>query len=319
MTGLLSFLRDNDRYLLLTHARPDGDTLGSAAGLCLGLRALGKTAHLAPNPDVTPRYAPLVTGLFAPDGYRFSRVVSLDTAARALLHESCRELPVDWRIDHHPSFGRESYAASETVDTSAAACGQIVIEALRGLGVTLTPEISDPLYLALTTDTGCFRYSSTTARTLRLAAELMEAGADTAGINNMVFFSKTHARIAIEASVLNSVEYYRGGEIAAAFVTLDAIRAAGACEDDLENVSALARQIAGVNIAVTLREEPDLSCKVSVRTSAPHDAGEICRRLGGGGHARAAGANIAATLEGARKIVLDAVGEVAGCPTGFCS
>ncbi len=178
---------------------------------------------------------------------------------------------------------------------------------LESLGIVIDAEIAGPLYLAITTDTGCFRYSSTTARTHRMAAQLFDTGLPAGEIDDLVFSQKSRVRMQMESAALQSIEYFAQGKVAMVLILWNAIHEAGANEDDLENISALPRQVAGVDIGLTLRQEEN-GCKISVRTSPPYEANLICARLGGGGHARAGGCRLAERdLEAVRVMLLDSV------------
>ena len=154
-----------DRLLLLTHVRPDGDTVGSAAALCRALRDLGKTAYLLPNPELTATYAPYAAPYTAPEGFVPDRVVSVDIAALSLLPENAQPYGkrIDLAIDHHPSQG--FFARETCLEADSAACGEIVYDIIIRL-TPVTPDIALPLYVAVSTDTGCFVYSNTTPRTI---------------------------------------------------------------------------------------------------------------------------------------------------------
>lgn len=150
-----------DQVLILTHVRPDGDTIGSAAALCCGLRALGKTAYLLPNPELTATYAPYAAPYLAEADFVPAYVVSVDIAALSLLPENARPYQdrIALAIDHHPS--QEFFARETCLEADSAACGEIMYDILRQL-TPLTPEMALPLYVAVSTDTGCFVYSNTT-------------------------------------------------------------------------------------------------------------------------------------------------------------
>ena len=187
-----------DRLLLLTHVRPDGDTVGSAAALCRALRDLGKTAYLLPNPELTATYAPYAAPYTAPEGFVPDRVVSVDIAALSLLPENARPYGerIDLAIDHHPSQG--FFARETCLEADSAACGEIVYDIITRL-TPVTPDIALPLYVAVSTDTGCFVYSNTTARTHRIAAALMDCGIDAAPVNKALFRTTSRTRLAMEA------------------------------------------------------------------------------------------------------------------------
>ena len=157
-----ALLAEQNDILILTHKRPDGDTIGCAVGLCAALRKLGKTAWVLPNADATSLFTPYLEGCLAPGEFAPRFVVSVDIAGRSLFPENAKvwlERGVDLAIDHHPS--QEFFARETCLEADSAACGEIVYDILRQL-TPLTPEMALPLYVAISTDTGCFVYSNTT-------------------------------------------------------------------------------------------------------------------------------------------------------------
>lgn len=282
-----------DQVLILTHVRPDGDTIGSAAALCCGLRALGKTAYLLPNPELTATYAPYAAPYLAEADFAPAYVVSVDIAALSLLPENARPYQdrIALAIDHHPS--QEFFARETCLEADSAACGEIVYDILRQL-TPLTPEMALPLYVAISTDTGGFIYSNVTAATHRAAAELMDTGIDYRAVNKLFFQTKSRVRMQLEAAMLAEAKFYDNNRTAVLSVPQSLLEKFHATESDAEDLSALGPQIQGVDCAVTMRELGDGVWKFSLRTGERVNATEVCRLLGGGGHARAAGA----TLEG---------------------
>ena len=207
-----AFLRAHDSYLILTHRRPDGDTLGCAAALCAMLRQMGKTAALLPNAEVTSLYADYVAPYWAAEDYRYETVVSVDLAALGLFPDNAERFKnrVDLAIDHHPSY--EGFGKESCVHPECAACGEILYELAVELG-QLTPAVALPLYVAVSTDTGCFVYSNVTANTHRVAAALMETGIDYRAANKRHFRTKTKKRLALEAELLRTMEFYDEGRV----------------------------------------------------------------------------------------------------------
>ena len=299
-------LRGFDNVLILTHVRPDGDTVGCAAALCAALRTLGKTAYLLPNPGLTDTTAPVAAPYLAPEGFTPDKVVSTDIATVGLFPDNA--LPwkdrVDLAMDHHPSF--EYFAKENIVRPEAAACGELVYDILRELG-PITPEIALPLYVAVSTDTGCFQYTNTTADTHRVAAELMDTGIDYRAVNKVFLRTKTRKRLALEADMLGNMEFYDRGRVVFLMVPISLMERIQATESDAEDLSSLGGQIEGTDCAVTFRElRPDV-WKLSVRTGDRINATEVCRELGGGGHAAAAGCTVEAPLAEVKARILSAI------------
>ena len=304
-----AFLKAHDRYLILTHKRPDGDTIGCAAALCEGLRHLGKTAHICPGTGETHLFTPYLEGYLAPEGYEPETVVSTDIAARNLFTQEGQkwlERGIDLAIDHHPS--QEFFAKVTCVDPGRGACGELVYDILTELG-EITPAMAVPLYVAVSTDTGCFQYSNTTAGTHRIVAALMETGIDTFALNKRHFRTKTWARLQVERLLTERMHRHDGGTIAIAPVSLSLLDEAGATEEDLEDIAAFLGQIEGVLTSVTIREKPEGGCKLSVRSDTVNCT-QVCAQLGGGGHAAAAGCNTKGSLAEAEEAIVAAIRQV---------
>lgn len=300
-----------DELLLLTHVRPDGDTVGSAAALCQALRDRGKTAYLLPNPELTATYAPYAAPYAAPEGFVPRHVVSVDIAALSLLPENARPYQdrIDLAIDHHPS--QEFFARETCLEAESAACGEIVYNIITRL-TPVTPDIALPLYVAVSTDTGCFVYSNTTARTHRIAAVLMDCGIDAAPVNKALFRTKSRTRLAMEAWMAEWAEYYDHDRVVVMQIPLSLCLDYKATEADVEELSSLAALVEGTDCGVTLRELKDGRVKISLRTGPRVNATEVCALLGGGGHAAAAGATLHGTLSEVKQAVLQAIDMVAG-------
>lgn len=302
-------LRTFDKVLILTHVRPDGDTVGCAAALCAGLRRLGKTAYLLPNPELTDTTAPYFAPYAAPAGFVPDTVVSTDIATVGLFPEDAKPYMdrVDLAVDHHPSF--EFFGRDNIVRPEAGACGELVYDILTRLG-PVTAEMALPLYVAIATDTGCFAYANTTADTHAVAAALLRTGIDYRTVNKVFFRTKSRKRMQLEAAVLNGCEFHDRGRVAVLSVPLSLMAQVGATETDAEDLSALGPQIEGVDCAITMRElRPDV-WKMSLRTGERVNATEVCRLLGGGGHAAAAGCTVEAPWAWAKAQILDAVARV---------
>ena len=305
------FLRTLDNVLILTHVRPDGDTVGCAAALCRALRALGKTAYMLPNPDITETYEPYAAPCWAPEDFVPAAVVSVDIAALNLLPDNA--LPykgnICLAIDHHGS--QEFFAARTCLDADAAACGEVMYEIVRTL-TEVTPDIALALYVAVSTDTGCFVYANTTARTHRIAAELMELGIDVGPVNKALFRTKSPVRLSMESRMVSAMELYDNGRVVVMSIPLSLCRELHAAESDVEELSSLAALVQGTDCGITLRELKPGKVKLSLRTGPRVDASAVCRVLGGGGHKGAAGATVEGTMDDAKAAILRAYQEVMG-------
>lgn len=304
-------LRQMNNVLLLTHVRPDGDTIGSAAALCQALRDMGKTAYLLYNPEITDTYAPYAEPYWASEGFVPEHIVSADIAALNLLPDNAAAYAsrVELTIDHHGS--QEFFAAETCLDADAAACGEIIYRVIREL-TAVTPAIALLLYVAISTDTGCFVYANTTADTHRIAAELLETGIDVGPVNKVLFRTKSKTRLAMEARMVADMELYDGDRVVVMSIPLSLRQELRATEADIEELSSLAALVEGTDCGITLRELKPGRVKLSLRTGPRVDACAVCQRLGGGGHTAAAGATVDGTLEDAKALILKAYRAVVG-------
>ncbi len=301
-------LRGAENVLILCHKNPDGDTIGCAGALCLALKALGKNAAVLCSDPIPSLYDFMGLELFD-SSFTPGFVVAVDVASIQLFGDRNNVQKyaehVDLCIDHHAS--NSGYAYETLLDPGAAAACELMIDVIEEMGVPLTPAIADCLYTGISTDTGCFRFSSTTARTHKAAARVMEAGANIEMLNARLFESRSRGRIEIEKMALESLEYFFDGRCAMICLTWDQIVTSGVAGAELEDLTSLPRSIEGVEVGLTLRQQKDGSYRISIRTAGAVDACAIARHLGGGGHARAAGCEISGNLDNARYAVLGEV------------
>lgn len=300
-------LLSKNNILIITHTNPDGDTLCSAAALCSALRRAGKRANLFRNPAVTTKYMPHVEKYFAPKSFRSKYIVSVDVATEKMFAEGF-DGAIDLCIDHHPT--NSHYAKKELVCPDKAACGEIVLAVIKEMCGGITQEEADLLYIAVTTDTGCFQYLNTNAATFRAAAELLEYGADTGMVNVKFFRKASRARLKLEGMIYSTMGFYRDGKISVAIITKEMLRQAGAGEEDCDDLAGLAGRAEGASVNITIRERDNGSSKVSVRSGRDVSSSDICAVFGGGGHAMAAGCTIDCPPEKARDMLLAVIDEV---------
>lgn len=306
------WLESRNNFLILTHRSPDGDTIGSGVGLCYALRALGKTAFLLKNEDTTEIFQPFMNGMdnpqFTPDF-----VIAVDTATEDLLPGSAASYKgkIDLTIDHHPS---QTFFAKDTcVFPERAATGEVVYEIITHWDTTLTKEVALPLYLALSTDTGCFVYGNTTSNTHRVAAALMDTGIEVRGLNHTHFQTRSLRRLRLESMLADSLSLFDGGTTAIACLTQSMIDEVQATENDTENISSFVGRVEGVVTGITIREKKAGLCKLSMRTDpSVVNASLVCAQLGGGGHAAASGAAFQGTVAEATQAILNALETVQG-------
>lgn len=315
LSAVVEALRANDRFLVVSHENADGDALGSLLATTLGLRQLGKDAvmYLAGETPVPREYA------FMPFD-DLAREVPADIAERVLVAVDCAKedrigpapaelmqakLTVD--IDHHHDNSR--FGDVNLIVAEASSTGEVVRDVFRELGVEITPDIAEPLYIALVTDTGRFQYTNTTPKALRLAAELVEAGADIHAVFQQVYESVEFAKLKLLARALERARILEGGRIVVSVLLRNDFVDVGAPEAYSEGIIDYLRAVEGNELAALIREPPredGPTRRVSLRSSVDElDVSAIARRFGGGGHRQAAGFSSDASVEEITQIVRD--------------
>ena len=301
------FLLSHDRFTILSHRRPDGDTIGSTAALCLGLRKLGKTAHVLENQEVTSRFAWLHEGLTKPRAEDGDTIVSVDVASPGMLPNAFSSLvgKIALRIDHHASA--TSFTDCELVDSGSASCAELVWDVLELMDVRADRPLAEAVYVGVSTDTGCFRFSNTTDHTFAVASLCARAGARIYELNQALFETNTLERLKMQAWIVEHMKLLRNGEMAICAIPRAVEKQIGVNEDDMDNISNFPRTVAGVCMAATLRETADGDTKISVRAVPGYDATKVTVQFGGGGHKGAAGASLKMSLDEAAKAVEQAM------------
>src|ERR671938_1957093 len=306
VAAVVEALRSHDRFLVTTHENPDGDALGSLLAARLALDQLGKDVAMALHSD-----APL------PGEYAFMALQGLrrnwpdDVETRVLLALDCanetriadpsvlERAPLLLNVDHHHDNTR--FGTVNLVVPEASSTGEVLRDVFQELGVRLTPEIAEALYIALVTDTGRFQYTNTTPKALRLAAELVEAGANVHRIFQGVYESVQFAKLKLLARALERAQVYDGGRIVVSYLLRTDFSDVGAAEPYSEGIIDYLRAVEGAELAVLIREPPredGPTRRVSLRASIDElDVSAIARASGGGGHRQAAGFSSEASIE----------------------
>ena len=287
-----AFLQENDHFLILSHRRPDGDTAGSSAALCRILRNQGKTAHILENPELTERFRWLHEGLTKPEAEPGDILICVDVASPGMLPKAYSHLAqnIRLRLDHHASA--TSFTELELVDSHASATGEIIYDILQQLQQDMDAATADALYVAVSTDTGCFRYSNTDHHTFLVAAACSKFGARVYELNQELFETNTLGRLKIQAWIVENMKLLRDGRMAVVAIPRQVEQDIGVTDDDMDNISSFPRTVAGIEAAATLREAADGEIKLSVRAIPGYDATLVTVPFGGGGHKGAAGATM---------------------------
>ena len=308
LAAVVEALRSHDRFLVTTHENPDGDALGSLLATKLVLEQLGKDAVMVLYGD-TPlpgEYAFMALdglGRRWPDDAESRVLVAVDCASETRVVDTSvlerATLVVD--VDHHHDNSR--FGDVNLIVPDASSTAEVLRDVFRELGVRLTPEIAEPLYIALVTDTGRFQYTNTTPKALRLAAELVEAGADVHRVFQGVYESVQFAKLKLLARALDRAQVYEGGAIVVSYLLRGDFAEVGAAEPYSEGIIDYLRAVEGAEMAVLIREPPRRpgdgpARRVSLRSSVDElDVSAIARRSGGGGHRQAAGFSSEASVE----------------------
>ena len=312
-------LCENKKTLIVYHVRSDADAVGSAFALRELLRIMGVPAICVCSDEVPERLRFLSEdaqgSVVVEEGMSLGheRVISVDSASPSQLGEMFDRLrkDIDIMIDHH---GTGTVYADYFVDATASATGEIIYSIAKKLLAnnkipSIPPRVIDCIYAAISSDTGGFRFANVTPTTFRIAAELLEAGANSADINHRLFESKTLKQISAEAEAARRLRTFANGRIASVTIPYASRRALGLNDENLETVIDVPRSIEGVEVAFSVRQSEDKPFfRVSMRSSVDFDVAAICKRFGGGGHIRAAGCSIeAADIDEAENLIAAAV------------
>lgn len=305
--AILDFLRENERFLVCSHSRPDGDAVGSMLAMGMLLEQMGKRADLVTADRVPAVYRNLpgaeriqtmigVHGLYDAavvlecDGLERTRLIGLEAYPQI-------------NIDHHAS-GR-AYGSLNWIDRTACSVGELVHRLVAGAGCVVTPEMATCLYVTLLTDTGGFCYGGIEASTFALAGELVAAGADPVAVARDIYFAVPLAKMELLGRALSRLQCQDG--LAWLNVTDEDMRTTGASEEDCEGIVNYALSIEGVEAAVFLRELPEGRFRLSLRSKGPKarvNVASIAERLGGGGHENAAGCTLDGPIGAAERVIL---------------
>lgn len=314
--NLCRMLEQPKKTLVMCHARPDGDAIGSAFALKAILQRLGSETYCVCSDEVPTRLKFLTSAIQSsalpsvlPEDFVPERIITVDTASAVQLGKLADVFlgSIDVMIDHHRSG---TPYADHYIDTHAAATGEIIYKLADSLlsarGIPVSSDISKCLYAAISSDTGCFKYSNVTPTTHMTAASLVKSGIDSAEINRLLFDSKSPARLHAEKVGLDKLKLCFDGRVAVVALDYDEIEERGVSYEEFDAFIDVARCVEGVELAVSVRRpSPDEDFRVSMRSAGRADVSEICALFGGGGHVKAAGCSIKAdSLQKAVETVL---------------
>ena len=311
-------LREHQTFAVLSHVRPDGDALGSQIALALALKQLGKEVHVWNEDGMLEKYSFLprseLLGKPPESPKNVDVLVALDTAIQNRMgtaFDAIGSAKICINIDHHPSNPR--YGDLVYIDATAPATGQILFELLKAGDFPVDAAIAENLFVAISTDTGSFQYSNTTARTFEIAAELIRHGVDVGRVSQQLYENYPRRRIELLRELLRTMRFEANGRVASFSLSLKTAADLGVLPEDNEGLIDHIRAIQGVIVAVFFEELPDEKVRVSMRSKeAAVDVCKICQKFGGGGHTLAAGARVRGTLAEAEQRVLEEICDVVG-------
>ncbi len=311
---IVDAIRSRQTFVLSSHARPDGDAIGSQLAMAYALRAIGKDVRLV-NRDPAPpplmvfpgvadiEIAPQVTG-----GFDASIIMECGDLARTGVSGLDRGFVIN--IDHHP--GNTGYGALNWFDASAAACGEMVFDLVEALGVPLSPEIAVHLYVAILTDTGSFHFSSISPRTFDLCRRLLEAGVDPVRVARSVFDSSTMARLKLFGALLSGMQVDPTGRIAVLYLDHEMAREAGGTYEDTDGLINEPLTVKEIQAVVFFKHVQGDEYRVSMRSKGAIDINAVAKTYGGGGHKNAAGCTAIGPIETLRRTFVDRVAATTG-------
>ena len=313
LAEIAEVIRARERFVVMSHARPDGDALGCTLAMALCLRQLGKDVT-AWNEDGVPKkfgYLPGAEIITRPpaEPQRFDAAIVLDNAVKSRAGtaiEAVAHADVWINIDHH--ITNEGYGDLNVIDETAPAAGQILFEFFRGQNLPLTYAMADNLFVAISTDTGSFQYPNTTARTYEIAAELVRCGVNVGDLSQKIYESYPRRRLELLRALLSVLRFSSNDRVASFALSVETVKALGTLPEDTEGLIDTIRAIEGVTAAAFFEELGDGRVRVSLRSKSQKiDVSKVCARFGGGGHRLAAGARIRGPLAEVQEKVLQAI------------
>jgi len=306
---IVDAIRGRQRFVLSSHSRPDGDSIGSQLAMAYALRALGKDVAVV-NADPAP--PPLMAFPGVPD-IRIAPTVDDDFDAAIIME--CGDLGRTGvagldrffvvNIDHHP--GNTGYGRINWFDAGAAACGEMVFDLVRALGVKLSLEIATHIYLAILTDTGSFHYSSISTRTFDICHEALEAGVDPVLVARNVYDSNNMGRLKLFGAVLSAMQIDGTGRIAIVYLDHEMAREAGGTYEDTEGLINLPLTVKEIQAVVFFKQAEGEEYRVSMRSKGNIDIGAVAKEFGGGGHKNAAGCTVNGAIDALQKLLLEKI------------
>lgn len=306
MQQIIEAIGSRQRFVLSSHARPDGDSIGSQLAMAYALRALGKEAHIVNKDRASGPLLqfPGVSSIEIADSISgdYDAAIIMECGDLARTGVSCLDRYFVINIDHHP--GNTAYGQLNWFDASAAACGEMVFDLIEALGVPLSLEIATHIYLAILTDTGSFHYSNITPRTFEISKRTIEAGVDPVLVARNVFDSNNMGRLKLFGAVLSAMQIDASGRIAVVYVDHQMAREAGGTYEDTEGLINLPLTVKEIQAVVFFKQTEGDEYRVSMRSKGDIDIGAVAKQFGGGGHKNAAGCTVVGGIDSLQQLFI---------------
>jgi bifunctional oligoribonuclease and PAP phosphatase NrnA len=304
---IVDAIRARDRFVLASHSRPDGDSIGSQLAMAYGLRHLGKHVVIVnsdPAPPPLQQFPGVSDIIVAPsvDGtFDAAIIMECGDLARTGVEGLDRQFIIN--IDHHP--GNSGYGSINWFDAGAAACGEMVYELIVALGVPLTLNIATHVYMAILTDTGSFHYSNISPRTFNICRDALEAGVDPVLVARNVYDSNNMGRLKLFGAVLSAMQLDQAGRIAIVYLDHEMARAAGGTYEDTEGLINLPLTVKEIQAVVFFKQVEGEEYRVSMRSKGNIDVAVVAKQFGGGGHKNAAGCTVTGAIDALQKLFIE--------------
>ncbi len=305
---ILNLLKDNKRIGILPHIIPDGDTIGSACALQYALKSLGKEVFIIIEDDI-PSNLEFINieslidfRLIDDESMNFDLIITMDSSDIDRLGKRIKLFDYTddvLNIDHHKT--NTNYGSYNIIDSTASACGEIIYRIIKALNININKAIATYIYVALTTDTGSFKYSNTTSTTLRIAAELLEAGIDRDYINIQLYQNNSLNKVNLLSESLSTLELYYNHRISTMYISIDMLKKSNVNTSNVDGLIEYARDIKDVEVAILFKEFDNKELKIGLRSKGNCDVSKIAKLFGGGGHKNAAGCIFNGTIDNAKK------------------
>jgi len=309
LTAIVEAIRSRQRFVVSSHTRPDGDSIGSSVAMALALRALGKQADVvhadpAPAPLMQfPGVADIRIAARVEQDYDAAIIMECGDLARTGVEGLDRFFVIN--IDHHP--GNTGYGQLRWFDPSAAACGELVFELVHALGLALSRDVATLIYLAILTDTGSFHYSNISTRTFDICKEALDAGVDPVLVARQVYDSNNMGRLKLFGSVLSAMQIDPTGRVAIVYLDHEMARAAGGTYEDTEGLINLPLTVKEILAVVFFKQVEGEEYRVSLRSKGDIDVGALAKEFGGGGHKNAAGCTVNGAVDALQKLFIEKI------------